>query len=203
MKKILLAIVFIIALTSCGSSKYSYVYALKAPVPSNKLLFADEKIAIAFTANDNDFGFTLKNNSDKPIKVIWDDASFVNRGEAQKIIHKNIKFIDKEKSQSGSVIPPSSYINDIVQPIDEIEMRTYMEKNRNILYWSKNPLLPTSTSNKKAVMQKYLGSNLTIYLPLQYDSKTYDYYFSFEVTDILLKKGNKSKSIFSNDKEGN
>ncbi|MFB3390028.1 hypothetical protein [Flavobacterium sp. LAR06] len=208
MRKILLfGSMFTILLSSCTPS-LKYVYDLKKPVKSNNLEYSDEKIEASFIVNNADINLSIKNLTERPLKIVWDDCSFVKSGEAQKILHKNTKFIDKEKSQPATTIPPNSLIKDIVQPIDDIELTETITHNhrgreRHNLTWSTTPFFPVPRriSSHKITVDKYyrplIGKTLGVYLPIQYDSKTMEYFYEFELTDIVLVKGKKQKRIFN------
>jgi len=202
MKKItLFLLVFIIY--SCSVKKYVYDLDLVKPTVSKDLTYTDDKLTIDFVLNDADMSLKIKNNSDKPLKIIWDEASFVNNGEAQKIIHKNVKFIDKEKSQAPTVIPPRSFIDETIQPIDDIKFQQQGYGRYTSYAWSAKPIFQTNydyNGNEKKHKDKLKllkGNPVNVYLPIQYDGKTIDYYFEMQVADILLRKNGKNiKSIF-------
>lgn len=51
------------------------------------------------------FGVILKNKSKNTMKIIWDDAVFVDtEGISDHVIHSGVKFNEKEKSQAPSTI---------------------------------------------------------------------------------------------------
>ena len=196
MKKIIFLIIIISFVSSCIPEYYIYKIQLNKPTVSNDLKFEDEKLSIEFSFKQSEVAFKIKNNSDKPLKIIWDEASFVYNGEAQKIIHKNVKFIDKEKTQAPTVIPPKSFISDLMQPIDDIKF------NSGNSYWSSKLIFPVISyykpKDKKRIerVKKILGTSVNIYIPIQLDGKSFDYYFEMEVIDILYKKSkNQTKSI--------
>ena len=196
-----LLVVLLIIVSSCAPKYYIYKLQLTKPTVSNELKFNDEKLSVEFSFEQSEVAFSLKNNSDKPLKIIWDDASFVYNGEAQKIMHKNVKFIDKEKTQAPTVIPPQSFISDFIQPIDDIK------PNYNSLsgdsYWSTKPILPVisyySTKDKKHIerVKKFMGTLINIYIPIQQDGQLLDYYFEIKVSDIHYEKSkNHTESVF-------
>lgn len=194
-------IVLLAIVSSCAPKYYIYKLQLTKPTVSDELKYEDERLSVALSIQQSEVAFNLKNNSDKPLKIIWDDASFVYNGEAQKIIHKNVKFIDKEKTQAPTVIPPQSFISDFVQPIDAIKFN-YNSFSDNS-YWSSKPILPIisyySAKDKKHLerVKKFLGTTVNIYIPMQQDGKLIDYYFEIKVSDIHYQKSkNHTESIF-------
>ena len=203
MKKITLLFIVITFISSCAPKYYTYKLQLKKPNVSNELKFEDEKLSIEFTFKQSEVAFNIKNNSDKPLKIIWDEASFVYNGEAQKIMHKNVKFVDKEKTQAPTVIPPKSFISDLIQPIDDIKYNQSSYAGRSYSFWSSKPIFPIisyfNPKDKRSVerAKKVLGTTVNIYIPIQQDGKSFDYYFEMEVSDIHFKKSkNQTESVF-------
>ena len=202
MKKIITLLIVVGFVFSCAPKYYIYKLQLKKPIVSDELKFDDEKLSIEFTFKQSEVAFNIKNNSDKPLKIIWDEASFVYNGEAQKIMHKNVKFIDKEKTQAPTVIPPNSFISDLIQPIDDIKYNQSSYAGRSYSFWSSKAIFPVISyfkpKDKRSVdrSKKVLGTKVNIYIPIQQDGKSFDYYFEMEVSDIVFKKSkNKTESI--------
>lgn len=187
-------ILVLLTLYSCTPTKpFQYVYKMTKPQISESTKFEDDKVIFDFKMNETDVYFKLSNKTEKPLKIIWDEASLVNQGEAQKVIHKNVKFIDSEKSQSLTVIPPGAYVSEVIQPIDDINF------DRKTYSWSKKSFLPPLglSTNKKYVDNKLkplIGRKFNIYIPVQFEEKTLEYYFEVEVSDIrhITKKSNVS-----------
>lgn len=206
MKKFLfISLLAMIFLSSCApSNPYRYVYQMTKPQKNENNKFEDDKVNFEFKINDADVSFKLYNKTEKPLKIIWDEASFVNQGEAQKIMHKNIKFIDSEKSQAPTVIPPGAYISEIIQPIDDITLvqNSYPTQYSKSYIWSKKRFLPVlglSTSKKyvDTKLRPVIGRKFNIYIPVQFENKTLEYYFELEVTDIRYFTKKKDVSIIN------
>lgn len=200
----ILSFLIIACLQSCALKKYEYNYMLKKPKESTSLNYSDELIRVDFTISQSDIAFKIENKTEKPMKIIWDEASFVNDGEAQKIIHKNVKYIDREKTQAPTVIPPKSFVNEVVQPIDDIRFNTYSYGKHYYAYWSTKPLFPTSFNYNRSerkqmdALKQLKGKKINVYIPIVYDGQTKDYYFEFEITDINIRYSRKKvESIFT------
>ncbi|WP_298119413.1 hypothetical protein [Flavobacterium sp.] len=201
MKKNTFLLIIVILLSSCSPEYYIYKLQLKKPTVSNELKFEDEKLIVEFLFMESEVALKIMNKSDKPLKINWDEASFVYNGEAQKIIHKNVKYIDKEKLQAPTVIPPKSFILDFVQPIDDIKYNQSSFSHDS--YWSNKPIFPIisyyNPKDKERIerAKKVMGNNIKIYIPILQDGKSFDYYFEMEVNDIHYKKSkNQTESIF-------
>jgi hypothetical protein len=210
MKKIIFASLITILLSSCATSKRTYVFKLTQPNKSENLKYSDEFIDIMFDIRESDISFKYKNTSKAAQKIIWDEASFVNNGEAQKVIHKNIKFIDKEKNQAATVVPPGAFISDLIQPIDDIKFNRSTIGRTSYSYWSSKPIFQTIGKNpnypidktEKNKYKKFIGAKLNFYLPIVQGDIKKDYYFEFEVVDVVMMKNNKiEKSLVYKNKK--
>ncbi|OWP85751.1 hypothetical protein BWK60_12455 [Flavobacterium covae] len=192
--------VLVLALNSCAGV-YQYEFKMIKPQESDKLIFEDELIKADFSVNKSDISFSMKNKSSKAIKIIWDDCAFVNNGEAFKIIHKEVKFLDKEKSQVPTTIPPNSLLKDLVAPIENINMNYYYSKYNTHISWTKAPLLGNHVSQSKSYIRKYMlpmkERKLALFIPVNIDGQKHDYMFEFAINDIrIYKTKTNNKSIF-------
>ncbi|MCZ8296775.1 MAG: hypothetical protein O9297_06115 [Flavobacterium sp.] len=194
MKKAILIFTASFFIISCTSTRFDYKYQMTKPNVNKELVYSDSKIDITINVKDSYVDLKIKNLSDRPLKIIWDEASFVKNGEAQKIIHKNVKFIDKEKNQAPTVVPVNSFVLEMVQPIDDIKLQT------STYVWSTKPFFKQygGVSSPKYVdhfLRPLIGSKIGLYLPIEYNGEKLEYLFELEVKDIWLEKGKKSKSL--------
>ena len=146
---------------------------------SNKLYFEDNIIKIIWMPTNQQFNFRLYNKSKYPIKIIWDEASFVNSdNEAHHVIHAGIKYINKESSMVPTIIPPNTYINDLIIPSSAI----IWEINGPFSGWKLAPIFPFDMNGKR--MPEYLGSTYKIALPIEIQDIQCNYMFIFKVIKI-------------------
>lgn len=201
MNKVYFFIVSLFLLTSCALTKKEYVYDfdLIKPKYSEDFKFSDSLIDVEFSTRTSNIDFKLKNVSNKSIKLIWDDFSFVNeKGAAQKIIHKNIKLNNKEGAQAPTVIPTNSYIEDTVTPIDDIEFvgsKNYGGLYTSPVYWKKAYIFPKllyGYSKQKDLAKSLVGNNYSLLMVIEKDNTKIEYKFDFKINDITLqiKKNN-------------
>jgi hypothetical protein len=167
--------------TQTGTS-YQYSYAITKPETPN-MNWSDDKIDIAFQISKTSIGFSLKNNTEDVMKVIWDEASIVQFGEAKKVMHSGVKYIDRNNSQPPSSIPPGASIEDLVLPTDNVYYREgYYEGG-----WEEYDLFATQDFNKPDLGTSILGmkgQKFSLYLPVQYKGQTVGYNFEFTITDV-------------------
>lgn len=183
----------VVLLASCESlllgTKYVYTYALTKPAGANRLEWADDTIDIAFAIYDKEVDFQLRNNASHTIKVNWDETVLILFGEAKKTIHSGVKYVDRNASQPGTVIPAGTSIKDMVLPSDNVYYRegyygTYYSSPGG---WEEKDLFATNDLNKDDYKQTILGSKgqtLGLHLALQIDGQDVAYDFEFTITDV-------------------
>jgi len=154
-----------------GKTKYSY---------------EDELIKIVWLPLSTQFAFTLENKSDNSIKIIWDEAVYVDEnGSSGRVMHSGIKYVDRSNPQPLTVVVKKANVDDMVVPTDNIY---YISGKYG--GWQTTPLFPnraTSQEELNALTQKYVGKTVKILLPLQIQETVNEYIFSFKVEDFISK----------------
>jgi len=207
MKKIIFTIIVAVMLSSCGTA-YRGVYTVglsEVERPENikerygeskivnfeeegktKYSYEDELIKIVWIPQYTQFLFKLENKSDNTIKIIWDEAAYVDvNGSSGRIMHSGVKYIDKNNSQPPTVVTKKSSINDVIVPTENI----YYESGQ---YggWQEKPLFVSTASSEEIlnnVVKKYLGKTVKILLPLQIQETVNEYIFSFKIEGFNRK----------------
>jgi hypothetical protein len=144
------------------------------PVKSSETVFKDSIAEFSFQFYSDSIDLSIKNISklQKPIIVFWDKMTYVDENKiAKRVIHGNIKIIDKMSVQIPSIIPPDSKIEDTLFPVDNI---SYDLKNG----WVFSPIFKY---NYTKGFYKYFGKNIGLYISLEHDSTVLDYYFVFNI----------------------
>lgn len=140
------------------------------------MAFTDDIIAIDWSYDvKHRLDFKLKNKSDKLIKILWDNGAYIgNTGRSNRIIHSNVKFIDKDKAQHPTSLHPQSYIDDLVVPTSIIRYSDVLE------VWSVGTLVGGSQKE----LDSYYGQNVKVILPIEIDDIIIDYTFTFEIRKL-------------------
>lgn len=154
-----------------GKTKYSY---------------EDELIKIVWLPLSTQFAFTLLNKSDNSIKIIWDEAVYVDvNGSSGRVMHSGIKYIDRSNPQPPTVVVKKAKVDDIVVPTGNVY---YMSAQYG--GWTTLPLFPNQAStqeNLNFLTQQYVGKTVKILLPLQIQETINEYIFSFKVDNFIAK----------------
>lgn len=189
MKKIILVLLLPLFLSCAGyfmgtqlkGSQYIYYYALEKPKTS-EMFFSDSTIAIGFSISKASINFRLKNLANEPLKIIWDEASIVQFGEAKKIMHSGIKYVDRNSPQTPTTVPPGVEINDLVIPTENIYYLSGQYGG-----WQEHDLFPTTDLGKEEFKTSILnskGRSFSLYLPISVKGNTVYYSFEFTITDV-------------------
>lgn len=98
-----------------------YSFSLTKPVTSQQLHFEDASLRIGFVLGMKEIGFELANKTDGPIRIDWNSLSYIDpSGKAHGLIHKGVKFANKEQPQAPATVPPTAAISDTVAPVDNV-----------------------------------------------------------------------------------
>ncbi|RTL56075.1 MAG: hypothetical protein EKK37_16470 [Sphingobacteriales bacterium] len=184
-----------LALTSCFSTKsqlgtkYNYTWKLTGNNAITDRTFNDGKISVFFIVGDKDVNFTLKNLTNDPMKINWDEASLIIYGQSKRVMHNGVKFIDRSSPQAPTVIPGNSSIDDLVLPTDNVYYRegyysTYFSRPGG---WEKHDLFLSRDGNKEDTKKLILdskGQKFRFFLPIEQNGLKLNYTFEFEATEV-------------------
>jgi len=152
--------------------------------------YEDELIKIVWVPRLFQFDFILENKSDYSIKIIWDDAAYVNtKGASGRVIHSGIKFAERNYPQPHTVIAKKTHLDDLLIPVENIFF------NEGGLLsgsgWDVKPIFPNTADSKRYLVyltKQYLGKTVKILLPIQVQETVNDYIFTFKIEDFIIKK---------------
>jgi len=178
-----------------GEYPVKYVIVMEKPEQSELLSFADSFIDIKFyfPFSYDRISFALRNKTTSPIKIDWNQISYVDtERESHKIVHSGIKYIDRNKSQSPTVIPPTAKVEDILIPSDYIYwqekptasglsdiLQLLRKPEKLVAGWRVKHFFPTGPKAKS-----YKGKTFSIFMPLEINGKVKNYFFTFKIKDI-------------------
>jgi hypothetical protein len=196
MKKILgLFVLLSISLVGCISiaqlkgNTYSYSHKLTGENIIDKT-YEDNDLKITFTVGTKEIDFEIYNKTDKSVKIIWDETSFIPYGEGKKVMHKGVKYTDRDAAQVPTSIPSKTSWSDIIVPTDNVYFRQgyYSQYLSNPGGWETNDLWISADFNKpetEAVVMKLKGWKYRLVMPMEVNGVKKEYTFNFEITDIV------------------
>ena len=149
--------------------------------------FENDMVKILWLPTSTDIYFTLTNKTDFSIKVIWDDAAFVDEtGKSHRVMHEGVKYIDRSNPEPPTVVPRKGSIDDLVYPTDYAYFVSGQYGG-----WDESPLFPNraqSSEELKSKSQKYVGKTFQVLLPLQIQDVTNEYTFTFQINGVQVKQ---------------
>ena len=203
-------VLLLMILSSCGSFdvvvKYNPISKLTEPTTNDVLFYSDKYYSIIFDIQEYGMDFIISNKSSDKLKLNWDEIIFINTdGSANRIIHNKIKLIDKEYSQTPTIVPKHSFYFDGIVPSDNIywdeeyviaptsNLKSF--KIYHIGKWACSPLLDRYSTNLNSLINK----NVRLYLPIETSGKKLEYYFQFQYIAIKTNTYTNwtSRSVFN------
>ena len=125
--------------------------------------YQDKFIDITWFYNRTSLDFKLYNKTDYPIKIDWNEVSYVDYDSlAKKIVHKDVNYVEMSKFMPCSVIPRKAYIEESIIPTDKIGFIPEYG-------WMNGEFLPTSFKNEKKIDEiasTFIGKNIKVLLPI-------------------------------------
>lgn len=151
-----------------GKTKYSY---------------EDDMIKIVWLPLSTQFGFTLENKTDHSIKIIWDEAVYVNQNNSSgRVMHAGVKYIDRNNPQPPTVIVKNANIDDIIVPTGLVYYA-----NGQYGGWRTSPMFPNRAATQEelnSLAQENIGKEVRVVLPLKIQETINEYTFTFKVEDF-------------------
>jgi len=159
---------------------------------ANKYSFEDELVKIIWLPSARDVSFILTNKTTHSIKIIWDEASYVDEyGANHRVIHSGTKYLDRNQPQPPSVVVRGAILTDLVYPSDYV----YWKRGGRGRWgsaggWEEKPLFPTSAYNVEQLRAKadgHRGKTFQVLLPLEVEGVINEYIFLFKIEDVEIK----------------
>lgn len=142
----------------------------------SKFTYKDNVIDIMIFAGRSNFNFVLQNISESSIKIVWDEAVFVNfDGSTEKVMHKGIKFSEKNGAQPATTIIKNAKWEDTVIPTHLVY---YREATKDVEGgWDTYSMYPR---------EKGLNpGQIKLMLPIQIKDVINEYVFIFNVQYVF------------------
>lgn len=134
-----------------------------------KFSYTDNFIDIIIFPLENQFNFVIRNVSDNSIKIVWNEAVFVDvDGSTSKIMHSGIKYSEREGDQPSSTIIKGAKLDDIAVPTQNVYYSEYLKE------WI------TQSLYKNADMKKE-DQTIKLMIPIQVKDVINEYIFEFGI----------------------
>lgn len=137
-----------------------------------KYSYIDNFIDILIFTTNSQFNFVLKNVSDNTIKVVWNEAVFVDvDGSTSKVMHSGIKYSQREGDQPASTIIKGAKLEDLAAPTANVYYSDVLKE------WN-------SYSLYRNADRKAEGQTIRLMLPIQVKDVINEYIFEFGLTYV-------------------
>lgn len=137
-----------------------------------KYSYEDNFIDILIFAGSTQFNFILKNVSDNTLKVVWNEAVFVDvDGSTSKVMHTGIKYSQREADQPASTIIKGAKLEDVAAPTDKVYYSDVLKE------WTSKSLYANAS-------QKLEGQTIKLMLPIQVKDVVNEYIFEFTLSYV-------------------
>jgi hypothetical protein len=160
-----------------GEYQAKYNFAMTKPQENKELVFDDKFLRIVFAVSKKQIGFNIRNKTDNPIKIDWNQVSYVDvLGKSHKVMHEGVKYISRNEPQSPTIIPPTAQLEDMVFPTDHV----YFASGR---YggWRDIPLFPEAPAAKH-----FKGQLFSVFIPLDINGTIRNYFFTFKIVGVEM-----------------
>ena len=133
-----------------------------------RYLYDDEFIEMLIFGDSKQFSFSLKNVSTNTIKIIWNEAAFVNhKGITCKIMHQGVKYSQRESDQPPTSIIRDASVEDMAVPTCNVRYSDTLEE------WVIDSMYPLDQ-----ISNDY---ELRLMLPIQIKDVINEYVFVFRI----------------------
>lgn len=181
------ALLFILSLVSCAPKRYVYDIKMERPKESTILEYENDTFSLAFTFKPDMINIRLYNKSEEGIKIVWDEVSMSENGQAQRVVHNETGTFKITEVQPPTTVPPRTYLDDNFITTNSVRY-TYSGGTKRALFGSMFPTSDNGSKKERERIMKKKNQRITVFFPYYirniYNSKTFD----FRITDIRLKK---------------
>lgn len=134
----------------------------------SRFFYEDNIISILIIGGAKQFDFSLTNKMKNSIKIVWDEAAFVDeKNMVSKVVHQGVKYIDVNNSQPATTIPGGASISELIAPSNRIK---YYDG------WYQQSILPDKTNDPNIV-----GKTIKVLLPIEINGVVNEYVFCFTI----------------------
>lgn len=167
------------AMQSQKGVNYIYTYTMTLPVKSDQLIFRDNYLYIQFNIDASAINFQMQNVSGASMSIVWEKVSISVNKRTYSVRNTSNFYSNGMSAPAPLVISPLGYIRETIIPRENI----YMDKGK----WVEKDLFLSNDHGyprvKKAITS-FVGSEITLSIPMKIGEIVIDYPFTFKVSKI-------------------
>lgn len=165
---------------------------------SSRFRFEDSLISALIWLGPTDVNFRISNKSEHTMKVLWDDAAFIEPDNtASRVMHAGVKYSERNGSMPASIVPRRGLVDDIATPTNRVSWRDGYGSIPGDWHtegifspWTKYvrgdssgvPQAPIDSFNVE--IQRHLGEKVGLILPFEIEGVKNEYTFWFQVQKV-------------------
>lgn len=151
------------------SIRYGKIEKRQSKDMLSKYFYEDNIISILIMGGTKQFEFTLTNKMANSIKIVWNEASFVDKDNlTSKVVHSGIKYLDANSTLPSTTIPSGASISELIAPTNRIKYSNG---------WYQQSIISSNKSNDINVV----GKTIKILLPIEINGVINEYVFCFTI----------------------
>jgi len=145
-----------------------------------KYSFEDEMLKIVWLPTAERFHFVISNKTSHSIRIIWDEAVYVDEnGTSKRIMHQGVKYSERNNPQPPTTIVRGATVSDSIIPTDNVR---YVRGRYG--GWRESPLFPESSEQRQLLEERakaLVGERVQVLLPIQIQDVVNEYIFVFSI----------------------
>ncbi|MGL4452877.1 MAG: hypothetical protein ACRCTZ_17070 [Sarcina sp.] len=135
----------------------------------SKYFYEDNIMSILIMCGTKQFEFTLTNKMKNSVKIVWNEASFVDENNlVSKVVHKGVKYMNTNSSLPTTTIPGGASISELIAPTNRIKYSNG---------WYQQSIVSSNKSNDDNIV----GKTVKVLLPIEVNGVINEYVFCFTI----------------------
>jgi len=176
----------------------------------SKSSFEDGTVRIKWLPSPYDIVFVLNNKTDRPVRIDWDEARFVDeKGASHRLIHSGAGYEDRNASHPPTVVAPRGTLEDFLHPSDYFQREEDYggKSSQQEGYWKRRPFLPAqikgTAEELRGKAEPFVGKTFQVILALQIGDLQNEYACTFRINKVRVTeaKHEQEKSPDNKDQE--
>lgn len=159
----------------------------------SRFSFEDETVRIKWLPSPYDIVFILNNKADRPVRIDWDEARFVDeKGLRHRLIHSGAGYEDRNASHPPTVVAARGALEDFVHPSDYFQKEEDYggKSSKHEGYWKRAPFLPAqikgTAEELRAKAEPFVGKTFQVILALQIGDLQNEYVCTFRIDKVRV-----------------
>lgn len=168
----------------------------------------DETVRIKWVPSPYDIVFMLNNKTDGPVRIVWNEARFIDEnGASHRLIHSGAGYEDRNSSHPPTIVPARGALEDFVHPADYFQREEGhgASSNKEQGYWKRAPFLPAqlkgTAAELRAKAEPFVSKTFQVILALDIGDVQNEYVCIFKINKVTVTEEKREEEKGSDNKE--